>query len=130
MAIRRRLWVPLRTNPESLRQQIAKTDFYVVKADDTIVGCVYLEQKNDSLHFCLLTVVAEYRKTGIAPAIMEAIEAFARKGSYRSIVLNYMSLALWLRSYYERFGFVDTGRVINRGSIGLVHMSKNLEQAS
>ncbi|HEY2003540.1 MAG TPA: GNAT family N-acetyltransferase [Candidatus Saccharimonadia bacterium] len=115
-----------RTDAEHLRKRASETHFYVVKDGGGIVGCVYVEPSGGSLHFGLLTLADHYRKTGLAQAIMKAIEDFAGANRYESLELDYMSLAPWLKKYYERYGFIETGVVINWGSIDLIHMSKKL----
>jgi GNAT superfamily N-acetyltransferase len=117
-----------RTNPEHLRRRVSETDFYVVKDAGQIVGCVYLEPREQALHFGLLTLADRYRKTGLAPAIMQALEAYARARHYDTLELDYMSLAPWLKRYYERYGFAETGEITNWGTIDLLHMSKRLER--
>jgi GNAT superfamily N-acetyltransferase len=116
-----------RTNPGHLRRRAAEADFYVVKDRGRIVGCFYLEPTDTKLHFGLLTVADDYRKTGLAPAIMKAIEKFAIDKHYKSLDLDYMSLAPWLKRYYESHGFKETGEVTAWGAIDLVHMTKNLQ---
>jgi len=46
---------------------------------------------------------------------------------YKSLDLDYMSLAPWLRKYYEGYGFRETGESVRWGTIDLIHMSKDLE---
>lgn len=115
-----------RTNAEHLAGRTAETDFYIVVVKGDIVGCVYLEPKEKVLHFGLLTVMPEYRGSGLAPAIIDAIEAYATSESYESIELQYMSLAPWLEAYYEKYGFSKTGESIEWGTIDLLTMRKSL----
>jgi predicted GNAT family N-acyltransferase len=116
-----------RTNPKHLRQRAAETEFYVVKDSSKVVGCVSLEPKGTSLHFGLLTVATQFRKTGLAQAVMKALELYAIDNDYHSLELGYMSLAPWLKRYYENYGFRETGAVVNWGTIDLLHMRKDLK---
>ena len=115
-----------RTDPEHLRARIEETDFYVLERDNEIVGCVYLEPQEDSLHFGLLTLIPNLRKTGLGKMVMDAIEAYAKDSGYRSLELDYMSLAPWLKGYYEKYGFEETGDVTEWGSIDLIRMRKEV----
>jgi N-acetylglutamate synthase-like GNAT family acetyltransferase len=114
-----------RTNPSHLKKRISETDFFVIEHRTDLIGCVYLEPRKDVLHFGLLTLSPEYRGRGVAGQIIEAIEAYAIN-DYTSLELDYMSLAPWLKKYYEKFGFTETGEVQSWGTIELVHMKKLL----
>ena len=57
---------------------------------------------------------------------MAAIEADARTRGCATIQLDYMSLAPWLKAYYERYGFQETGETVQWGAIALVQMAKPL----
>lgn len=115
-----------RTNPGHLRKRATETDFYILENDQELIGCVYLEPKDKALYFGLLTIVPRYRKRGIAAEILSAIDQYAKGNEFSSIDLYYMSLAPWLKDYYQRHGFAETGEVINWGAIDLIRMSKNL----
>lgn len=113
-----------RTNVEHLIKRVNETDFYVVEKASEIAGCVYLEPYGSVLHFGLLTIVPKLRGTGLAPAIIEAIIEYASRNNYSSLELDYMSLAPWLKDYYERYGFKETGEKTTWGSIELVKMRR------
>jgi GNAT superfamily N-acetyltransferase len=113
-----------RTTFDKLRQRVAETEFYVAKFASEIIGCVYLEQKGQSMHFGLLTVIGKLRGSGLAPSLIVAIEAYAQDLGCTLIELDYMSVAPWLKSYYETYGYSETGQVEEWDTIGLVRMSK------
>jgi RimJ/RimL family protein N-acetyltransferase len=115
-----------RTNPDHLRKRIKETDFYLIEDSREIIGCVYLEPEEPVLHFGLLTLVPSYRGRGIAEDIMKAINTYAENNKFQKINLDYMSLAPWLKAYYEKYGYVETGQVIKWGKIDLIQMSKPL----
>lgn len=79
-----------------------------------------------TLHFGLLTVVPELRGKGVASTIMEAIDSYVSEHQFQMIALDYMSLAPWLKRYYEKYGFVETGTVNHWGKIDLLRMQKKL----
>jgi GNAT superfamily N-acetyltransferase len=113
-----------RTDNIHLSQRITESDFYVAKRGDEVVGCVYVEQHGPSVHFGLLTVARQLRGTGLGAALINAIEAYAKHLETNLLELDYMSLAPWLKSYYERYGFKETGQVVAWGTIDLIRMSK------
>ncbi len=115
-----------RINKQKLQDKIAQTEFYVVLNGTQLTGCVYTEVKEKGLHIGLLTVIDSWRGKGLAPKILTAIVEYATSRDFKSIELNYMSLAPWLRSYYEKYGFKLTGKITPWGTIDLIRMSKSL----
>lgn len=115
-----------RTNPVRLAKRITETEFYVVELNDQIVGCVYIEPRGESLHFGLLTVSKKLRGQKLAPAILSAIEKLAISVGFHSIELDYMSLAPWLKKYYQSHGYKETGERVAWGWIDLIRMQKIL----
>lgn len=115
-----------RTNPKHLQARAMEVNLYVVIVENDIVGCVYTEPKGSSLHFGLLTLAPEHRGTGLSQALIAAIESYAHANKYKAIELDYMSLAPWLKPYYEKYGFEETGEIEPWGSINLVRMKKHL----
>jgi predicted N-acetyltransferase YhbS len=115
-----------RTNPAHLRKNAADNEFYVAKQGGKIVGCVYVKNGPGSTRFGLLTVADELRGRGLGRALIEAVESYAMHNGAKSVELDYMSAAPWLRPYYERHGYAETGEVVNWGAIDLIHMSKPL----
>ncbi len=115
-----------RTTSDKLKSRMKEVDFYKVYSKQELIGCVYLEPREQVLHFGLLTLVPQYRGKGIAKKLMLAIEKYARNNSFLSIELDYMSLAPWLKRYYEKYGFEATGEVTQWGSIDLIKMRKSL----
>lgn len=115
-----------RTNVEHLITRMAETDFYVLEKDSRPVGCVYLEPHPDSLHFGLLMLAPKLRGTGVGKALIGAIIKYAKQHPYERIELDYMSLAPWLKKYYEQYGFKEIGEKVAWGSIDLIRMRLDL----
>jgi N-acetylglutamate synthase-like GNAT family acetyltransferase len=115
-----------RTNPVHLKKRMDEVELFVAKHAGKIVGCVYIEPAGRVLKFGLLTVNDDHRGKGLAPAMMHAIENFAKDSKYHELSLDYMSLAPWLKKYYERYGFYETGKTTGWGTIDLIEMRKPL----
>ena len=115
-----------RIDEQKLRQRIETSEFYVAEQDGRIVGCVYVERLAKKLHFGLLTVAVQLRGKGLGAAIMKAIHDYARELDVQAVELDYMSVAPWLKPYYEKFGYVETGEVMPWGAIDLIRMTKTL----
>ncbi len=117
----------LRTNFDHLKKRISETNFFVIQYHDKIVGCVYIESKNNSLHFGLFTLILRHRGKGVAGQVMSAIEDLALTNNFDAIELDYMSVAPWLKVYYEKYGFIASGESEEWGKVRLVRMKKSLE---
>ena len=114
-----------RTNQAGLLKKMSKSDFYVWKEiGGVIVACCYIEIHKDKLHFGLLAVEDRYRGKGLAPAIMDSIEHYAISLGKHLLELDYMDLSPWLKRYYERRGYNETGFVEDIGWSQLIRMVK------
>lgn len=115
-----------RTNLAHLRKRISETDFYTIVCNEQIAGCVYSENHDGALHFGLLTLSPRYRKQGIAESVIAAVESFAKAHEFSTVELDYMSLAPWLKRYYEKYGYKETGDITPWGNINLIRMQKKM----
>ena len=57
---------------------------------------------------------------------MEAIEEYSHALNIKRIELDYMSIAPWLKRYYEKYGYIETGEVTPWGDIRLIRMAKEV----
>jgi GNAT superfamily N-acetyltransferase len=120
---------PHTTLPEQ-NTKIITCNFYVLTQNAGLIGCVYTEHLDQTVRFGLLTVITSWRKRGVAQALITSIENYARHPNARSVVLDYMSVAQWLSSYYERLGCRETGDTTSWGTVTLIHMEKVLHNTS
>ncbi len=116
-----------RINAQELRRRMTQCEFYVAKLNKSVVGCVYVERLPKRLHFGLLTVAGELRGKGLGAALMAAIEDYARAVDAEVIELDYMSIAPWLKGYYKKYGYEETGGILNWGNVNLIRMVKSLK---
>ncbi|MDF2461372.1 MAG: GCN5-related N-acetyltransferase, partial [Candidatus Saccharibacteria bacterium] len=108
-----------RTNPKHLEWLDGITEFYVILEGDEIVGCVHTEPEGNGVFFGLLTVVPQLRKTGLARAVITAVENYSRALNAECVRLGVMSISPWLKHYYERLGYSATGKVEPRQGIDI-----------
>lgn len=112
---------------DRLREKIAETEFYVWKDEaGDVVACVYVELLQDRLHFGLFSVADLYRGKGLAQEIMRCLEDYALTNGKHTMELDYMSISPWLKGYYERYGYKETGEVEDIGWSKLIRMEKAL----
>lgn len=116
-----------RTSAAHLTERAHQADFYVLTIDEQLSGCFYIEKVKNALHFGLLTLIPGARGKGIGTLIIAALTDYAKSVGLSTLELDYMSVASWLKRYYEKSGFTETGQITPWGSIDLVRMSKELK---
>jgi GNAT superfamily N-acetyltransferase len=101
-----------RMNSGSLTEMINSPGVIIRKCVDNhskIVGCVYLEIRQDELYVGLLTVYPELQAKGIGKFILSDAEDVAKKRGLSVLLLDVISLRKELIDYYIRRGFKLTG---------------------
>lgn len=111
---------------DELAKKIDETQFYVIKQHDKLVACISLELRSDCLYLGLLAVADRLQGGKLAPKIMQATNEYAKQLNYKRIDLSYGSASPWLREYYERYGYTETGDIRDIGWSKLIEMSKPL----
>lgn len=115
-----------RTDAEQIEKYANKYDMYVFTKGAEIVGCVYTNRKKNILHFGLLVLTDEYRGTGVGAVIIKSIIELAKSSYCTEVELDYLSLASWLKTYYEKFGFTETGVREKWLDMEMIQMHKQL----
>ncbi|HEU4470009.1 MAG TPA: GNAT family N-acetyltransferase [Flavisolibacter sp.] len=106
--------------------------------DNVIVGCVYLEKKEEMLYLGMLSVSPSIQAQGIGRKLLKAAEAYAKELSCRSIEMTVISARHELIAWYERNGYEKTQRSLPfhteekfgkpRVPVAFIIMKKNLSQ--
>jgi ribosomal protein S18 acetylase RimI-like enzyme len=79
--------------------------------DDVIVGCVHLEKTDDAAYLGMFVVQPGLQGAGIGKAFMQQAEMVVQVlWNVKKMWLSVISLRSELIAYYERRGFVRTGR--------------------
>ncbi len=85
------------------------TNFYVFVADNKAVGYVGISVILDEGYMTNLAVLPEYRKKGIATALLNKLDAFASENKLSFISLEVRKSNLSAISLYEKFGYKTEG---------------------
>ena len=79
--------------------------------DDAIIGCVHLEKVNDAAYLGMFVVKPILQGSGIGKKFMQQAEDVAQTlWGVRKMWMNVISVRSELIAYYERRGYVSTGR--------------------
>ena len=102
----------IRTNQDVLSGMINRGDSIVLKcinAKNELVGCVYLQNKEEKLYLGMLTVAPDIQAQGIGKKLLQASEEYAQTQQCSAITITVISLRKELIKWYERRGYKATG---------------------
>ena len=102
----------IRTNKDVLSGMINRGDSIVLKcnnAKNQLVGCVYLQKKEEKLYLGMLTVAPDIQAQGIGKKLLQASEEYAQTQQCTAITITVISLRQELIKWYERRGYKATG---------------------
>jgi ribosomal protein S18 acetylase RimI-like enzyme len=102
----------IRTNKDVLSGMINRGDSIVLKCNNAksqLVGCVYLQKKEDKLYLGMLTVAPDIQAQGIGKKLLQAAEEYAQTQQCTAITITVISLRQELINWYERRGYKATG---------------------
>ena len=118
----------IRITSEKLRERMQKSEFYVfIDKSNKVMGTLYIDRLKDSLHFGLLALDDSLRGGVAGREIVQSIEMYAKLLHKHELELDYMGLSPWLKSYYEKYGFKETGLKEDIGWCELIRMTKSLK---
>jgi predicted GNAT family N-acyltransferase len=71
-----------------------------------------------------VATLQSYRKKGIASAIMEQIESYAKENGIEVLVLH---AQLYIQSFYEKRGYIAEGDIFQEADIDHIKMTKMIQ---
>ncbi|MGE5107251.1 MAG: GNAT family N-acetyltransferase [Sphingobacteriales bacterium] len=101
----------IRTDEQVLTSLINKENSVMLlyKNNDTIVGCVNLQQHDNKLYLGMLTVNPDLQGGGVGKILLKASEDYAKEKACTKIYMTVISIRNELISWYKRHGYKDTG---------------------
>lgn len=102
----------LRTNDDSLTGMINTPGSVILKYTDNtgqLLGCVYLNKKENKLYLGMLTVAPALQAKGIGKQLLLAAEKHAKEVGCAAITMTVISVRKELIAWYERHGYQSTG---------------------
>ncbi len=95
---------------EIIRKESAEILIYL--ENQKILGCVRLDNKGTKLYLGMLTVEPSNQNKGIGKKLLNAAEEEARHQGCSSIYMTVISVRAKLIAWYNRHGYIDTGKRI------------------
>lgn len=102
----------LRTDAENLRELMAKESSVILQCraeTGELVGCVYLDKREERMYLGMLTVAPKRQTGGIGKQLMQAAERHAASEQCRAVYFRVLSGRHELIAWYERRGYRLTG---------------------
>jgi GNAT superfamily N-acetyltransferase len=101
-----------RTDEAMLHELLRRPRSVLLKAHtgEAPAGCVFLEVEGGELHLSLLTVQPGLQTAGIGKQLLQAAETWAQQQRCTTIWITVVHIRAELIAWYERRGFVHTGR--------------------
>lgn len=84
--------------------------FCVAEIDGEVAGYVGMHHIVDEGYICNIAVFSQYRRRGVATALMQALHNYARENDMASISLEVRQSNRIARQFYEKFDFEEVGR--------------------
>jgi len=98
-----------RTNPEKIRTLMPKGKFLLSEEAGALVGCVYVELRDQRGYFGLLAVDPMLQRSGFGSRLVAAAEEHCRAAGCRFMDLTIVNLRAELPAFYQRLGYVESG---------------------
>lgn len=101
----------IRINEQGLSETLEtpKTSIYKYSENGKILGCVMLQEKENSLYLGMLTVSPDLQGGGIGKKMLNFADIYAREKQLPKIEMTVISVRSELIAWYERHGYVRTG---------------------
>jgi N-acetylglutamate synthase-like GNAT family acetyltransferase len=102
----------IRTHQQQLTEQITADDsvmLVITDTHDTIIACVYLQDKEPLLYLGMLTVQPNLQAAGTGKKLLAASEAYAQWLGRTGIQMTVISVRHELIAWYQRRGYRLTG---------------------
>lgn len=115
-----------RTDPTLINEKAAKGDLHIIKDGAKIVATIFTKHTGDAVKFGMFAIAPTHRGSGLSTAMLAALDQYAKAVGAKTINLDYTSFAPWLKTYYQRHGYTETGEREPWDGAELVHMQKTI----
>lgn len=121
VVFRRPVGLNIRTNDDLTKDK--ECEMYGGYVDEIMVSTIFLSEfDKDTAQIKAVTVLEEFRGTGLGNKLMEFIENLAREKGYTKSFLQSRVTAV---GFYERFGYKTIGEPFIMNKIPHIDMVKN-----
>jgi GNAT superfamily N-acetyltransferase len=94
---------------EQIQQRWSEGPVWIALQDGRAVGTVAALPKGEALYIRSMGILPEGRGRGLGRLLLEQVEDYARRQSFKRMILSTTPFLLRAIRLYERFGFVRNG---------------------
>ena len=99
-----------RIDCDGVRNCFGTGEFLVAESDDVMVGCVYVEPRDNAhAYLGLLAIDLTRQRSGLGSLLMDAAEDYCRRLGCRFMDINVVNLRKELPGFYQKRGYLETG---------------------
>jgi GNAT superfamily N-acetyltransferase len=97
------------------RQLVGRQGAVIAERDGVAVGCVLYRDEGEDLYFGRLSVLPDHRRSGVAEALVAAVEDEARARCARGVLLGVRIALPGNQRLFARLGYVEISREAHPG---------------
>jgi len=102
--------------PEGIaRQLLGRQGAVIAERNGAAVGCVLYRDEGEDVYFGRLAVLPEHRRSGVAEALVAAVEAEARARGAAGVLLGVRIVLTGNQRLFTRLGYVEISREAHPG---------------
>jgi ribosomal protein S18 acetylase RimI-like enzyme len=102
--------------PQGIAEQlVGRQGAVIAERNGVAVGCVLYRDEGEDLYFGRLAVLPDQRRSGVAEALVSAVEAEARARGSRSVLLGVRIALIGNQRLFTRLGYVEISRDAHPG---------------
>lgn len=102
--------------PEGIAGQlVGRQGAMIAERDGAAVGCVLYRDEGEDLYFGRLSVLPTHRRSGVAEALIAAVEAEARARGASGVLLGVRIALTGNQRLFTRLGYVEISREAHPG---------------
>jgi N-acetylglutamate synthase-like GNAT family acetyltransferase len=121
-----------RTNPATIRNLLEKGKFLLAEDARNLVGCVYVELREERGYFGMLSIDPSRQGMGVGRQLVNTAEQYFRDAGCKFSDMMIVNVRTDLHTLYQRWGYVETGTAIyddptpTKIPVHFINMSKQL----
>ena len=105
-----------RETPEGIaRQLVGRQGAVIAERGGMAVGCVLYRDEGEDVYFGRLAVLPDHRRSGVAEALVGAVEAEARARGAPGVLLGVRIVLTGNQRLFTRLGYVEISREAHPG---------------
>ena len=105
----------LKETESDFARRLTDNACFIVEADGCLIGCIFCAKNDDALYIGRLAVAPDWRRRGVATALIEAVKTEARRIGVARITLGARIALTSNVALFRRHGFAIVGHEAHAG---------------